>query len=462
MTEHSLGRGSAVRSAYVHDHRQLPIRRTAAGSLSSDELYLKLLMAALFLPEGLSFFVGDFRLSAARVLLIILSITAASRLSRRINTSNFVFVPSDMMALAAGIWMVLAAVATGGFAGLKGAGIAAIEFTCAYFVFRILLGPVNSSVRLIQFSCKLMVLAVVVALLDPLTGKLFTYDFVKGITGYTIAGLEGPLVALNTAVFRNGLVRAMGPFEHSILFGAICIWFGSLALITFPSRLFGWSIAGLALIGVWFSQARGPLLAYIIACALALFYIVAKRFPARWTVLGSFVGVGLAVIITFVRNPLARIVTLGGLIDPQTGWYRQAIWNAAGALVLQSPLFGIGLTGNWDWRASRALISASVDAFWLRAAMMFGIPGSLLIFLTMAAAFWLGSVDGSRYLSREEKLLSVALGIVITSAVFLGFTVHYWGTCWILLGIFPAIRANLAEAAILRHRAVRAVGPRRG
>ena len=82
--------------------------------------------------------------------------------------------------------------------------------------------------------------------------------------------------------------------------------------------------------------------------------------------------------------------------------------------------------------------------------MMYGIPGSALILLTVVGAFWKGSIARSPVLSREEQRLSVALGIVVTTAIFLGFIVHYWGTCWILLGAFAGMRANLAEAAIVR------------
>jgi len=430
--------------------------RVGSGSRASDGFCLKLLIASLFLPEGLSFFIGDFRLTAARVLLIILSITVGFRLFRPVN---LVWVPSDIMAIAAGVWFMLAAAVTGGFTSLKGSGIGAIEFTGAYYVFRHLLGPVDSSVRVIRFSCKLTILAVAVALLDPLSGKLFTYEFVKGITGYVIPVFEGTVTAQSETVFRNGLVRAMGPFEHSILFGTICVWFGSLALITFPSRLFAWWFAGIALIGVWFSGARGPLLAYGMSCALALFYFVANDFSARWKVLGLLVASGITFIFLFSGSPIATILKLS-LVDPMTGWYRQAIWEVAGSLVIQSPIFGIGSTEEWDWHAHGILSSASVDAFWLRTAMTYGIPGSLLIFLTMVTAFQLGPIDTSRYLSREERRLSVALGIVITAAVFIGFTVDYWGTCWILLGVFSGMRANLAEVAILRHRAARAMEAR--
>jgi O-antigen ligase len=247
----------------------------------------------------------------------------------------------------------------------------------------------------------------------------------------------------------------MGPLGHSILFGAVCVWFGTLVLCTFPARLFGWSVAGVALIGVWFSLARAPLLGYIIAFGLAIFYVTTRHFAARWKVLGSLVAVGITMIFCFSGSPVATLMRLGG-ISPEAAWYRQAIWQAAVPLVAQSPIFGIGgLTEQWDYQSHGALVSTSVDAFWLAAAMMFGIPGSVLILLTMVAAFWLGCIDRSPHLSREEKRLSVALGIVITTAVFLGFTVHFWGTCWILLGAFSGMRANLAEVAVLRHRAAR-------
>ena len=58
------------------------------------------------------------------------------------------------------------------------------------------------------------------------------------------------------------------------------------------------------------------------------------------------------------------------------------------------------LTAIWSARA--------LDALWLRCAMMFGIPGSVLVFLTIVSAFWLGPIDKSRYLSQEEQQLSVA------------------------------------------------------
>jgi hypothetical protein len=443
LSDKPLGSGSAFGQAtgtsYVNPERQL-----------------KLIIAALFLPEGLSFFIGDFRLTVVRVLLIIFTTTTVLRYLRG---PARVFVLSDLLAPAAAVWMLLASTVTEGFAGLKGASIAAVEFTGCYYAFRFSLGPINSSVRIVRFACKVMVVVIAIALLDPLTGKLFTYEFAKGLTGYAKPFLEEALAQHAEALFRDGVLRAMGPMEHSILFGCVCAWFGTLAFFTFPYRFFGWSIAVFALVGLWYSQARGAWVAYVMAFGLSGYYVVTKRFPVmRWKLIGSAAALALAAIFSVSGSPIATLMKLGGL-SPAAAYYRQAIWATAGPLVAHSPLFGIGST--WDWQANTDLYGPSVDAFWLQNSMAYGIPASLLVFLTMVSPFWRGPIDNSPNLSPEERRLSVGLGIVTATAVLMGFIVHFWGVCWVLIGAFPAIRANLAEAATLRHRTAQALNGRR-
>src|ERR1700687_2104522 len=442
LSDRPLGAGSTIGQATARSH-VIP------------ELHLKLIIAALFLPEGLSFFIGEFRLTVVRVLLIIFSTTTLLRYRRG---PARVFVLSDLLALAAAVWMLVAITVTEGFAGLKGASIAAIEFTGCYYVFRYSLGPINSSVRIVRFACKTMVVVIAIALLDPLTGKLFTYELAKGLTGYTKLLVEEALAQQAEALFRDGLLPAMGPLEHSILFGCVCAWFGTIAFFTFPYRLFGWSIAVFALVGLWFSQARGAWLAYVVAFGLSGYYAVTKGFPMRWKLIGSAAGLALAAIFSVSGAPIATLMRLGGR-SPAAAHYRQGIWAAAGPLVAHSPLFGIG--SSWDWQASSDLYGPSVDSFWLQNSMTYGIPASLLVFLTMVTPFWRGLIDNSPNLSPEEKRLSVALGIVTTTTVLLGFIVYFWGVCWILIGAFAAIRANLAEAATLRHRAAQALNGHR-
>src|SRR5436190_986544 len=208
---------SRVSPGYLRPMR-LRADRGVARSLG-DEAALKLLMAALFLPEGFSFFIGDFRLTVARLLLICFSVAAVIRLCGRIGTAAYACIPSDVLAVIAAIWMVIAAMITSGPAnGLKGGGALALDFVGAYFVFRSFLGSIDSSVRIVVFGCKLIVVVVLIALLDPLTGKLFTYEAIKGITGYRKVAYEVAIFAQAETLYRDGSIRAMGPMEHSILF----------------------------------------------------------------------------------------------------------------------------------------------------------------------------------------------------------------------------------------------------
>ncbi|MDA9528473.1 O-antigen ligase family protein [Bradyrhizobium sp. CCBAU 25338] len=445
----------SLQFAYLQDQQMSPAGRMAGASLSGSELFLKLLLVTIFLPEGLSFFIGDFRLSLARVLILGASITAISRLSQNVGARAVVWVPSDILAVAAGAWMILAATAIDGFTGLKGAGIEAITFTGAYLTFRYLLGPIDSSVRLARFSCKLMIVIVGIALLDPLNDSLFTYEFIKGVTGYVKQGYEDALLQRAETFFRDGAIRAMGPLEHSILFGAVCVWFGVLAFTTFKARAFGCLVAGIAFVGVYYSQAKGPMLGYIIGFGLAIFYAATPRFKARWKLVGLLVTAVLLTVFIVSSSPVATLVRLSG-VSPESAWARQAIWDTGIPVVLGSPIFGIGLNGDWNWQANGALVSSSVDAFWLATAMTYGIPGSALVLATIVGSCWLGSIDKSYYLTPEEGRLAVALGITMTTLGFLGFIVHYWGICWILMAVFAGMRANLAESAILRERAARA------
>ena len=437
-------RNSSVLGTVARAHPQQPRQEQGAsiGPSVNYEPFLKILIASIFLPEGLSLVIGDFRLPLVRVLLIALLLPATIRFIFNANSSRSVVILSDIMAITTGVWIIMAGLVTGGFmSGIKGGGALALEFSGAYYVFRYLPEFPNSSVRVIKFCGKLVMIVIGLALLDPLTGKPFTYDLVKGFTGYTKSGWEWAIEYQADTLYRNGLVRAMGPLEHSILFGAACAWIGILSLCTFPNKIRGTIVASACLLGVLASQAKGPLLAYIMALGLSGFYWATKQVAARWKFLGTLVATYVIFVFFYSSSPIATLLRSGGL-DPEAAWYRQAIWQTGTPIVLGSPFFGVGLAGDWDWQGNDALIGQSVDAFWLTTAMMFGIPGTIFVFFTIVGSFWTGPIDRSPWLSREEQRLSVALGLVAVTAIFLGFTVHFWGSCWILLGSLTGMRGN--------------------
>lgn len=423
--------------------------RGAVRLNSGYEWALALLLVSIFLPEGFSFFVGNLRLTVARCVLLILFVAASARFWQRMSSHRYVFVPSDLFAMLAGIWMIVAGtVTTGVELGLKGAGVMALGFTGAYFVFRNLPLSIDSSVRLVKFACKVVVVVIAVALLDTLTGTLFTYELTKSLTGYIKPIFESAF-AVSGTFRRYGVVRAMGPLEYSILFGTVCAWFGTLALGTFSSRPFAKAIGVAAFIGALASISSAPILAYFMGIGLIIFYRITKHFEGRWALLLWIVTSAVTLVFLVSRNPLATFTNYL-TYDPASAWYREYTWETAIPVVTNSPLFGIGLYDKSYDRQGLSPLGMSVDATWLEIALTSGVPASLFTFLTLTGAFWWGKIDKSPFLSREEQRLSVALGIVATMAIFVGFTVDFWGSCWILLGVFPGIRAHLAEAATIR------------
>ena len=72
----------------------------------------------------------------------------------------------------------------------------------------------------------------------------------------------------------------------------------------------------------------------------------------------AMIAIAISVVFLTTVNPLGWIFNHFTL-DPSTGYFRLMIWDAAGADVMQSPIFGIGTTDDWfrpTW------MSSSVDS----------------------------------------------------------------------------------------------------
>jgi hypothetical protein len=83
--------------------------------------------------------------------------------------------------------------------------------------------------------------------------------------------------------------------------------------------------------------------------------------------------------------------------------------------------------------------------------MMYGIPGSVLIFLSFvgSASIPVGVQDNSINLTSRERQLTFILNLVIGILIFIGFTVFFWGTDFILMMFLAGIRAHLGALGAL-------------
>ena len=405
--------------------------RVAARNEAALPLALKLIAVTTFLPEELSFYILGLRLTAIRLILIVLTPLLLIRLGQRLAAGRYRFVLSDLFVFLAGFWMIYApANVVGVGQALNHAGPTALEFCVGYMATRILLSEHGHALSFAALLCRVIAIVALLALLDPLTNRSLIHYLASQLTGY-----QKPLVTVD--IYRLGLLRATGPIEHAILFGFACA-VGLLIAVSIPIRSRSFAIVACSL-GAIFAFSSAPLQGILLGFALLIYNRIMAGFSLRWPAL---IGLGAAGIMTlFLVSDAPLSLMIRHLIyDPASGYYRMYVWTIAGAAVVQAPWFGLGFGPYTD-----PDVGHSVDSLWLMAAMQFGIPGSVLIALSMIGAASLPTSGRAVNLTPAESKLGTTLGILIFLTLFLAFTVDLWGTTWILSGLLIGVRAHLGE-----------------
>jgi len=396
----------------------------------------------IFIPDELSFALFGLRLTVARLVLLVLAPCALIAYGRLIGAGRYRFVLSDLFMPLAGLWMIFAPSTADGLSeALVKGGVIALDFVVAYAAMRAIPQNGRQTEALVKSLCAGLAVAGYVSTLDPLTGTPFLlHAWALAISGYqfdtTMSGSAEDL-------FRFGLIRASGPFGHPILLGT-AMAYG----LVFTYALRGtlrvvWGVG--CAIGLVASFSSAPLLALTLAVALAI-YGKCVQFRGRWLLI---FGVTIGIFVLFVMLHPAPFGWLLGhfLLNAQTGNYRLLIWQYAGEGVLASPMMGMGLIDPYPTRP--AWMAQTVDSIWLMSAMQFGIPGSILIASSIVSACWASVTerenqeDGLPGVDAERMAKCLSMNAFLT--IFLGFTVHFWGTSWILLGLMAGLRASFSQ-----------------
>jgi O-antigen ligase len=228
---------------------------------------------------------------------------------------------------------------------------------------------------------------------------------------------------------RNGLTRAQTVFEHPILFGVFTggtLALGHLVLGFGQSGFVRWWRSLVIFFTACLSLSSGPIATLILQAGLMVWNRLLKTFSFRWKVLwgvaiASYFLIDLASNQTPMQFYISRFT-----FDQQTGWVRIAIWDHGSASVMNHPLFGVGF-GEWDrprWMTS------SIDMFWLLNGVRYGLPGAISIQLAFFAAVF--AVGARR--QTEGMLADYRTAYLITMAAFyiVGWTVHFWGSPYVL------------------------------
>ena len=409
----------------------LPNRQPASisGGASAIPFAVTAIVISLFLPEELSFYIFGLRLTVVRLLCLLLAPVLIVKGIQKASAGRYRFVLSDLLVLLAGFWMVYGpANVDDPVSALNHAGPTILEFSVAYMAARILLSERGHALAFANLLCRTIAVVALVGALDPVTNHRFAHDLA--------AAIAAPMHSIDSwdDAYRLGLLRATGPIEHPILFGFICT-IGILIAASVPirGRLFAIGSCGL---GAVLAFSSAPLQVMIIGFVLLAYNSLFSRMAGRWVVLvaAGMLGVGAAFVIS--SNPVGFIVT-NLTFSPESGYYREWTWHMVTLYVSQSPWFGLGF-GELPEE-----INHSIDSLWLVLSIQSGYPGAVLVGLSLMGAAPIGS--RGQYLTLTEKKVAKIVGIVLFLTLYIAFTVHIWGSGWILTGLLIGLKAHLTE-----------------
>jgi hypothetical protein len=389
---------------------------------------LRLTLLTLFLPEAMSFYIADLRLTLTRLIFLIMASAVIRKFAAHVTAPSYRLVASDLFVVAASVWMFVGPSVTYGLAdSLVHSGPIVLEYMIAYLATRVLVRDEQDVGAFVSLLCLVISVVAWVALLDTVTGRYFTRELSEQLTGYQKVWH----VADET---RFGLLRAAGPVEHPILFGVICAA-GLLLSIAANVRWKPLCILS-CLMGLLISLSSAPEQAAVMGLGLYGYGAFLPRAKKKWLLLSVIPIITIVGLFTSTPTPFGHIFDLL-TIDPATAYFRLYIWNSVGPAILDQPFFAVLPTG-YDY-------AGSVDSVWLVLSLEYGMVCSVLAGLSLIGAC---SYPTNRYrsgLSKAGAGTGMALGIIIFLIIYLGFTVHFWGSTWILIGLLTGLRARLGE-----------------
>jgi hypothetical protein len=397
-------------------------------------LALKVVLLALFLPQELSFFVADLRMTLERLVFLILTPILLVQLGQKMAAGKYRFVASDLLVLLAALWMFVGPSVIYDFGeALKHSGPVALEYLISYMSTRILLTAQKQSLVFANWLCVIISIVAIDALMDTVTGRYITRELFGQISGYSV-------LRYNSDQYRFGLLRASGPLEHQILLGFTCsIGLLIASAVDIALRLFCIAVCAL---GVVIALSSAPEQSVILGFGLLAYGRLTAGMRGRWMLIFGLASATIAVVFLTVNSPFGHIIDIVTL-DPSTGYYRLYIWNTLGPVILDNPYFGV------SQELIEQVYGGSVDSLWLVLALLYGIPCAVLAGLAMIGACSQPTSGPRALLTHSESRLGMVLGIVFFLIIFAAFTVHFWGSIWILIGLLIGVRAHLGELGAL-------------
>lgn len=346
---------------------------------------------------------------------------------------------ADVLILGSAVWMFVATAAHYPMdVALKTGGANTFDTAAAYLLGRVFFRCPLDLRRFLYRVSPLVFAAGLLLMVESISHRYILRPLVGTITGHSPAA-----ILARTFEIRNGLLRAVGPFLHPIAAGLFCASLVPLYMSADLPRRRWLGLTGA--IGGIFSMSSAGLGTITVALSLGVYDYIQRRNRIGWS---PVILTALAFCIAtelFTSSGLVKFVIRYAALNPQTGYFRLAIWDYGFADVMRHPWFGIGYFETYD--RPRWMRTDSVDNYWLLIALRYGFPCLILTLSgVVAAVFSIGRARqmpelGGLHGYRMATGICVSLVLIYVSLI----SVAPWGADMAWLTILVGMAAGLAD-----------------
>lgn len=377
----------------------------------------------LVLSQGIA--IGPFNFFAIRILILVGFIRVLVRHERLLHGLNSM----DWLMLGWAAWALAASVFRESPAETFVSNLGLAGNACGvYFLLRIFI----TSPEDVRGLCRIVSILLVPIAIEMIYEQLTAHNL------FSILGGD-PYVP-----FREGRLRARGPFAHPILAGTVGAVFLPMVLSLWRTHrktaIVGFTACGAMVVA---SASSGPLVSAF--CALVALYLWRYREHMRALRWGAvFAYLGLAIVMKApVYFLIARIDLAGG----STGWHRAQLIDSALRRLPEWWLAGTDYTRHWmptgvSWSESHTDITNHY--------ILLGVDGGLLLTVLFIAILWKGfSMVGEavrRSSDSVEGRFCWAIGASLFAHAATMISVSYFDQSFVVLYLTLA-----AAAAVYGH-----------
>lgn len=347
----------------------------------------------------------------------------------------------DLLVFTATGWMTVSYVGYYGVARGLPSGIAlTLDYLLGYLVARASIRSTRDLRHVLILFAPGLLFAGGLVMLEALTHVAIAHPLAGSIFGkFTAAELGVREGMLTNNDIRLGMKRGTGPFPHPIHAG---IYLGTMLALYLSAGLKGWPrIFGTtgSLLAFFSLSSAGLLSLLLVFSAFSYDFIRKRTVFLNWPILLGGLAL-IYVLLDQVSQKGAISVLIRYTLDPQTGYFRQLIWQYGSQSVMHHPLFGIGTTPyeRLPWMVP------SVDNQWLALAIKHGLVTSVVLLIACIATIWKLGLRRARVSVADSTML---FGSVVAIFVLMldGFTVSYYNLMPIMFMSVLGIGVSLSQ-----------------